>query len=277
MSYAALMVHVEADSDINKHLGSHVGVAVSLAERFGAHVIGVGGWAPMSVFVAEAAREGVSPPEPHLQDMKTLLDRKGEQLRAALSGTGQTMEWRSVLDNPTDVVSREARAADLIIVGSSADRLDPFRSLDIGRLILAAGRPVLYVPPMRTALPLRRAAIAWKDTREARRAVRDALPLLQAAGSVLIVEVEEAGQEHHAQRGGDLARYLARHGIQAVTGRAPRAEVTVIDTLLHTIEMENVDLLVAGAYGHSRLGEWMFGGVTRELLRQSPICCLLSH
>jgi nucleotide-binding universal stress UspA family protein len=272
MSYAALMIHVDADGE----LGRHVEIAGALAERLRAHVIGVAGWAPMSVFLADAARAGASPPAPHLQDMKTLLDQKGEQLRAVLAATGRTIEWRSVLDYPTDVVAREARSADLIIVGPSTGTGDPFRTLDIGRLVLTAGRPVLHVPSQ-ASLPLKRAAIAWKDTREARRAVRDALPLLQLSESVLVIDVIEQEGDHGAERAHDVARYLARHGVETVTGRAPLAEVTVIDTLLHMIQVENIDLLVAGAYGHSRLGEWMFGGVTRDLLRQSPVCCLLSH
>jgi nucleotide-binding universal stress UspA family protein len=75
----------------------------------------------------------------------------------------------------------------------------------------------------------------------------------------------------------DVAGYLNRHRIDIIAERVRPAEVTVIDALLRAIEDENIDLIVAGAYGHSRLGEWVFGGVTRELLAESPICCLLSH
>jgi nucleotide-binding universal stress UspA family protein len=272
MSFATLMVHVDVDGE----LGGQVRVAADLAGRFDAHVIGIAGWAPMSVFLADEALEQ-PPPAPHLNDMMTLLDQKGGELRAALQGCGRSVEWRSLLDFPAAVVAREARAADLVIVGRDRPSSDPFRSLDLGQLIMSVGRPVLMVPPQQTALPMRRAAIAWKDTREARRAVYDALPLLQAAQSVLIVDVREPGEERSPRSAHDLAQYLGRHGLEVVTDQVRRAEVTVTDTLLHMIEAENIDLLVAGAYGHSRVGEWIFGGVTRDLFKRLPICGLFSH
>jgi nucleotide-binding universal stress UspA family protein len=187
------------------------------------------------------------------------------------------VEWRSVLDFPTEAVAREARAADLVIAGREQRARDPSLALAPARLILMAGRPVLLVTPGVTALRLGRIAIAWKDTREARRATRDALPLLRAAESVLIVAVRDPGEPESPAGVEDVERFLLRHGVAATAGQARGAEVTVTDTLLHAIEAENVDLLVAGAYGHSRLGEWMFGGVTRDLLRQSRTCCLFSH
>lgn len=272
MSFAALMVHVDVDGE----LGGEVHIAADLAGRLDAHVIGVAGWAPMSVFLAEEAREQPTS-APHLNDMRTLLEQKGGELRAALKASGRAVEWRAVLDFPAAVIAREARAADLVIVGRDRRSADPFRSLDLGQLVLSAGRPVLVVPPQQTTLPLRRAAIAWKETREARRAVYDALPLLRIAQSVVIVDVREAGDEHGPRSTHDLEQYLRRHGLEVVTEQARRAEVTVTDTLLHVIEAENVDLLVAGAYGHSRVGEWIFGGVTRDLLRRLPICGLFSH
>ena len=272
MSFATLMVHIDVDGE----LGAQVRVAADLAGRFDAHVIGVAGWAPMSVFLAEEALDR-PPPAPHLNDMRTLLDQKGGELKAALKSSGRSLEWRSVLDFPAAVVAREARAADLVIVGRERPSADPFRSLDLGQLVMSVGRPVLVVPPQQSALPLRRAAIAWKDTREARRAVYDALPLLQAAQSVLIVDIREQGEDRSPRSVHDLTQYLGRHGLEVVTEQVRLAEVTVTDTLLHMIEAENVDLLVAGAYGHSRVGEWIFGGVTRDLLRRLPICGLFSH
>ena len=181
------------------------------------------------------------------------------------------MEWRSVLDLPTEVVAREARAADLVIVGNERQTRDPFRALDVGSLLLKAGRPVLIVPKTVTSFTPKRIMIAWKD-------VREALPFLRQAESVLIVEVSEWVDGDRALHGvKDVAGYLNRHRIDIIAERVRPAEVTVIDALLRAIEDENIDLIVAGAYGHSRLGEWVFGGVTRELLAESPICCLLSH
>ncbi len=274
MSYATLMVHVEVDGE----LSGRVSVAADLADRFDAHLIGVGGWGPMAVFLAPEELSSPEPTQPHLQDMKTLLDQKGEQFRAAVGRRGRRVEWRSVLDSPTEAVAREARAADLVIIGNDPPTGGPFRDLDPGSLLLKAGRPVLVVPKTVTSLTPKRIAIAWKDVREARRAVRDALPFLQKAESVMIVEVsEEDGQNQTSHRAQDVAAYLTRHRIDTIAERVRPAEVAVTDALIRLVQDENIDLIVAGAYGHSRLGEWAFGGVTRELLAESPICCLFSH
>jgi nucleotide-binding universal stress UspA family protein len=274
MSYATLMVHVDVDAE----LGSRVRIAADLADRFQAHLIGVGGWAPMSVFLAEEARINPAPTEPHLQDMKSLLDQKGRQFCTAVGGKGRRVEWRSVLDFPTDAVAREARAADLVIIGNAAENRDPFRALDPPGLILKAGRPVLVVPNTVESLALKRVVIAWRDVREARRAVRDALPLLQQAESVMIVEIVEAGAgDCGLQPLRDVAGYVAGHGIKIIAERQRPADATVTDALLRLAHDDNIDLIVAGAYGHSRLGEWAFGGVTHDLLMQSPVCCLFSY
>ena len=93
----------------------------------------------------------------------------------------------------------------------------------------------------------------------------------------MIVEILDSESEltSHAIR--DVSSYLKRHGIKTIAERWRPADVTPANSLLRLIEDENIDLMVAGAYGHSRLGEWVFGGVTRELLQESPICCLFAH
>jgi nucleotide-binding universal stress UspA family protein len=268
------MVHVDVDAE----LGARVRIAAELARRFDAHLIGVGGWAPMSVFLAEQAKSDPAPSEPHLQDMKSLLDLKGRQFCAAIGGERRRVEWRSMLDFPTDAMLREARAADLVIVGNAAENRDPFRALDPAAVLLKAGRPALIVPEGVSALRAEHVVIGWKDTREARRAVRDALPLLQRASRVTIVEACPLGQDEAALgRLDDVARYLTRHRIETGSRVMLEQRGSGAEQLLRIAHDENADLLVAGAYGHSRLGEWAFGGMTWELLATSPICCLMSH
>lgn len=274
MTYATLMVHIDVDAE----LGGRVKVAADLADRFRAHLIGIAGWAPMSLFLAEDALAKPAPGDLHLLDMQILLDEKGKQFCAAVAAADRRAEWRSVLELPTEAVAREARAADLVIIGNEPENRNPFRALDPGSLILKAGRPVLTVPKGVTSLTPRRIAIAWKDAREARRAVADALPFLQKAENVMIVEaLEERGGEQASRHVADVAKYLARHHVEVVTERVRPADVTATNSLLRLIEDENINLLVAGGYGHSRLGEWAFGGVTRDMLAESPICCLFSH
>jgi nucleotide-binding universal stress UspA family protein len=272
MSFKVLMVHVDLDGKLD----GRARLAAELAECFEAALIGITAWAPRPSFSGVGTLIE-SPGEIHLRTMSEVLKTRGEEFRAI---AGQNAEWRSALDLPVEFILQEARATDLLIIGGLHHPIlrDPYRAIDPGALLLKAGRPILLVPPGVATLPARHVAVAWKDTREARRAVQDALPLLRKAETVGIVEFCETGQEAVAQRRlADVSRYLARHGVSAAYARVRPIDATVTNSLRHFIKDDGIDLLVAGGYGHTRLGEWTFGGVTRHLLAEPPVCCLLSH
>jgi nucleotide-binding universal stress UspA family protein len=209
--------------------------------------------------------------------MAARLAEMGEKFRAAAKQVAH-VEWRGMLDYPRTMVPREARAADLLIIGRDRVAGDPYFSLNPGNTVLRAGRPVLVVPDGIDALPAKRVMIAWKDTRESRRAVADALPFLRRADEIMLVEVCEHGAEAQSEQHiGDVANYLARQQIKVAAKAFLHTERPVAEELLRFARDERADLIVSGAYGHSRLGEWIFGGVTRDLLATSPLCCLLSH
>jgi nucleotide-binding universal stress UspA family protein len=178
---------------------------------------------------------------------------------------------------------REARAADLIIIGRDRPPGDLYRTVDPGATILRAGRPVLAVPNGIDSLKAERVVIGWKDTREARRALRDSLPLIREAVSVAVVEILGRGNETPAHTPiNDVVIYLARHGIAATVRQPEHATGSVAGELIRVAQKIDADLIVAGGYGHSRLGEWIFGGVTHGLLAKSRCvaCCpteLTSH
>ncbi len=153
-----------------------------------------------------------------------------------------------------------------------------YSSLDPGKAILTMGRPTLVVPDGVNSLHAEHVVIGWKDTREARRAVQDALPVLHEATRVTIVEICGPGEEKTALGHiDDVARYLTRHRVNGGPRVMLQKEGSGAAQLIRLARDEGADLLVAGAYGHSRLGEWIFGGMTRDLLATSPICCLMSH
>jgi nucleotide-binding universal stress UspA family protein len=207
----------------------------------------------------------------------TLADR--DAWFRGIAGTNQRkLEWRSDLDFPSTVLVREARSADLVVIGRPAGMGGAYIALDPGEAILKMGRPTLVVPEAVAALRAEYAVIGWKDTREARRAVRDALPLLQRATRVTIVEACRPDEEKGSlARLDDVVRYLTRHQIASGAKVILAQKGSGADQLIDVAEAERADLLVTGAYGHSRLGEWIFGGMTRDLLARSPICCLMSH
>jgi nucleotide-binding universal stress UspA family protein len=274
VSFATVMVHVDIDGTSN----ARVRLAAELADRFKADLIGISACI-LPPYPAEGAyfvtREVV---ERERRDIKASLARAGVAFRAAAGVDRPGLEWRSDIELPDNYVASEARAADLLVVGRQAAPADVTRSLDTGGVVLRAGRPVLVVPPDVDTLPAERVIIGWKDGREARRALRDALPFLHGAKAVTIVEIRDEEAEGDGRRQvDDVVRYLARHKISVGSMIAAQSKGGVADELIRLAKAEGADLIVAGAYGHSRLGEWVFGGVTRDLLASSPVCCLMAH
>jgi nucleotide-binding universal stress UspA family protein len=273
MSFTTMMVHVDVERDCEQR----VQLALALADRFQAALIGVAGLALRPAFVAGGIVVYHEPTEHECRAASARLADMGGRFRVKGKHLKQ-VEWRTALELPYELVSREARAADLIIVGARHTGHSVHDLIDPGVILLRAGRPVLVVPDTVAPLHLRRVAVAWKDTRECRRAVRDALPFLQQAKEVLLVGIGEGESESSAKRTlSDVAAYLLRHRVAAAHEIWRQARGPVPAELLRLVRDEEVDLIVAGGYGHSRLGEWTFGGVTHELLASSPVCCMLSH
>jgi nucleotide-binding universal stress UspA family protein len=276
MSYKALMVHLDSDDDTDGRMS----LAAELATRLDAALIGISAWAPQPAFIIDSAVIQTVPDISDLQVMEDLLKAKGARFCAIAGKTVRTVEWRSALELPTEFVVREVRSADLIIIGGTRHPVlrDPYRGIDPGAVLLRAGRPILLVPPGVTSLAGKRIAVAWKDTREARRAIVDALPFLQKAETVAIVEFCEPGEEASTQRRlDDVIQFLLRHDVRTAYQRVRPIDVTVTNALFHFVQDDAIDLIVAGGYGHTRLGEWIFGGVTHDLMTNSPVCGLLSH
>ena len=128
MSYATLMIYV----DVEGKPDGRVSVAADLARRFDAHLIGIASGAPISAVLGEDAPNEAAAQTPHLRDMKALLDEKAQQFRVAVGSSNRRVEWRSVVGLQADVVAREARAADLVIIGNARASRDAFHALDPG-------------------------------------------------------------------------------------------------------------------------------------------------
>ena len=188
------------------------------------------------------------------------------------------VEWRDGIGNPADFCSRAARAADLVILGGR-NGPTPNRAPDVPDVLMGCGRPVLVVPGSALRPPTGAPAlVAWKDCREARRALSGAIPLLRRASSVTIYSICSASENEGAD--GEIAeviRYLARHEIPAEPVIALAGQEPTGHQILNEALDREAGLIVAGGYGHSRLREWVLGGVTRSLIADSPICLALAH
>nr|WP_299857914.1 universal stress protein [Sphingomonas bacterium] len=252
-------------------------IAASLAARYSARVIGIAACQPMQIGVGGGDfTGGLAVLERDIVDNE--LKRAEVEFRACAEIQPFVLEWRSceTLEPVSHIVAKEARCADLIITSlcSGASR-NALTHADTGDLVIRAGRPVLVVPAKPAQSSFETVVIAWADTRECRRAVVDAMPILERAERVLIVEVAPELSEARS-RTKDVVAWLSRHKITADQLLVP-AKGNHVASLALIASEHGADLIVAGAYGHNRLREWAFGGVTRDILLRLDICALLSH
>jgi nucleotide-binding universal stress UspA family protein len=232
---------------------------------------------------------GVPPDAASMQrihdETRAMAQVRAERLRERLSRETVLSEVRlveTVAANPQHKVALHTRYADLAVMTSAKDdglgERSAMRTFFSAQL-LESGRPVLIVPPQCSVkIPPRHVVVAWRPTREATRALHDAMPLLRAAESVDVLEIEtdlEPRSDDGAQPGADIATHLARHDLK-VRVVVKRGESVTTELLRHC-EESGAQLLVAGGYGHSRFREWVLGGTTRELLQFAHLPVLFSH
>ena len=255
-------------------------VAAQLAERFGVRVIGVAAaeFSPPLYFTeGEPAQRLI---DQGWAAVRNWLKELESAFRGAMQNRAVEVEWRCGEDFPTRFIVRQARACDIIVVGeaSRGGLADPFVQVNPSDLVMQVGRPLLVVPETCNWLDLRSVLVAWKDTAEARRAVSDALPLLRKSSEVTIVEIVEDEVDRAAAllRVEDVAAWLSRHGVRA-SQQVPGQCGDAAAQLEQVVSDVGAGVVIAGAYGHSRLSEWILGGVTRRLINPANRCSLLSH
>jgi nucleotide-binding universal stress UspA family protein len=278
-AYSSIMVHV----DLGSATQGRVDLASKLASRFGSRLIGVGAEEPFVAY--DGAMMSVVSSHIEEDEQRRVADdlAKAEALFRARATNSIIVEWRGGEHPTTPFLLEQARAADLVIVGRQGldDDADWRLGVSPGDVVMGLGRPMLLVPPAVSELEASRVIVAWKDTREARRAVWDSLPFLLDAKAVFVVS---AGDGTAARACEDVAAFINQHagtknrqGAERARAVNTASQASVVAHLLEVADGEGADLIVAGAYGHSRVREWVLGGVTRELLETTPACCLLAH
>jgi nucleotide-binding universal stress UspA family protein len=180
---------------------------------------------------------------------------------------------------PNEDLTLSSLHSDLVVIGQrELQELPGYTSPE--KLLLSSGAPILVIPSgWKSGSIGNKILVGWNASREARRAVADALPFLVAANSVtlLVVDSEERAGRHGEEPGADIALYLARHGARIDVEQVLSKGTPVADIILSYAADHGMDLIVIGAYSHARFVEMVFGGVTRTLLRQTPIPILLSR
>jgi nucleotide-binding universal stress UspA family protein len=271
MSYKTILVRVECDPARD----DAIRLAKTVAGMFDAALLGVG--AEAFDIAAYGYAEG--------DLMAALRDQVDVDLASAEQGfLAQTKgwpagaQWVSSPEYPLDVMAREAHGADLVVACRPPSHAGASYSCSPADLLMATGLPLLLAADGRAELQAKRVVVAWRDRRESVRAVSDALPFLARAESVHLVNVSRPGEREAAQAGLETVKQrLARHGIVAQTELVEPACRSVTGDLEAAADRYDADLIVAGAYSHNRLREWVLGGVTQELVAGSKKFILFSR
>ncbi len=277
MAYVSIMVHVDQCDSAT----ARIEFACKVADAFEATLIGISGSRPSPPVIGPYTSAAVVAQNVALECEVAARDVEWAEahFRSIAGSDNRQIAWRGALEAPADFIARECRIADLIVVGRDSRQSTHRTAVDAGDVMMSAGRPILVVPPALQRAPSDSPiVVAWKDSRESRRAVIDALPFLRAAADVCVVEICEDNEIAGAcARTADVATFLACHGVKAKSEAHGAADGSVAERLIALARQKAAGLIVMGGYGHARLREWGFGGVTREMLKTSPICCLLSH
>jgi nucleotide-binding universal stress UspA family protein len=278
MALKDLLIHIDNSRACEQRLD----VAIRIAQRHMAHLTGLYAMphfdVPIYAKVPHAARQAL---EETRQGLLESANAARAMFDAAMDSAGVVAEWRYIEGEVTAALNGSARYVDLVILGQHDpdDATDTTRGL-ADRIVLEAGRPCLVIPYIGAQDTLgQRVLVAWNARREAVRAVNDALPILQGAENVSVLAVDppvgEAGEG--AIPCVDICHHLARHGVHAEARSTPGADIEVGNILLSLAADLGIDLIVMGAYGHSRLRETVLGGVTRHMLHHMTVPIFMSH
>lgn len=275
MAFKDILVHVDSGRSCERRLK----IAAMLAQSQDGHVIALN------------VRTRPNLPQVIRSQYGAQIDRirdsmNAEAARAARASFdaiqpsyGVTTEWRDIDGRLDDSVALHARYADVTVIGQGDGGEDGERPL-ADALILGVGRPVIVVPGVGAFATIgERVLVAWNGSREATRAVHDALPILRKAKLAHVIAVNpEGGMAGHGDiPGADICLHLSRHGVNAVCEHIKSEDLNVGQMLLSRAADESADLIVMGAYGRSRLRELVLGGATRHLLRHMTVPVLMSH
>jgi nucleotide-binding universal stress UspA family protein len=255
--------------------------AVSLASTFEAHVAGI---AFVYTAIIPVSAVGYIPREVidvQLRENEAAAKAAIGRFNAAVARAGVSAEPLLLDGDVADAsrrFSRIARYFDVAVVGQPKPEASHVEAMIAESTLFEAGRPVIMVPYVQRApVKLDKVMVCWDGGGSAARAVGDAMPLLKRARKVEIVIIAHERGKPTEIDGVDLGRHLARHGLNVAVERIPGGDINVGEALLSRAADSGADLMVMGGYGHSRLREFVLGGVTRSILHSMTVPVLMSH
>ena len=255
--------------------------AISVAAAFDAHLAGIAFLYDPIVPVSGAGYIPADVIEAQERDNETATRAALDHFNAACSRAGVSAEPLTLsasFGGVGEQFGRIARRFDLSIVGQAEPESSAVEEIIAESALFESGRPVIIVPYIQKApLKLDRVMVCWDGSRAVARAIGDAMPLLQRAGSVEVVAVTNERGKQEQIEGVDIGAHLARHGLNVEVKRMPLGDIDVADMLLSHAADADIDFIVMGGYGHSRLRQFVLGGVTRSILQSMTVPVFMSH
>lgn len=274
MPYKSILVHTDNSKSCRKRLDA----AVVLAEKFDAHLTGIYVIPPLPTAAFSEGSASAALIETLLDDGKRQCTEAANMFRQTVESTGLRTEW-CVEEGPVaEHLTLHAHYADLVVAGQEdPEDADSTANALIAQMILSSGRPALVIPYIGTQQTLgERIVVAWNGQRESVRAVNDSLPLLQGAKNVDVIAINAPLREGNIPCA-EICTQLARHSVQAVAQESTGQDIDVVAEILSRAADYQSDLIVMGAYGHSRFRELVFGGATRGIFAHMTVPVFMSH
>jgi len=269
------MVHLQLGCS-NEHI---LLIADELARRFESRIIGIAAAQPLQLSIGDDYVSG-DMIDQELDEIAGECQKAESEFRTVVASGKLVSEWRSITLTPNIAayIAHQSRSADIILTTMQAhSSRDTQRQAKLPELLMRSGRPLIVVSALVKSHAFNTILIGWKDTRETRRAIQDALPLLRRASHICIVEMIDVDDDSRAYANlSDVCAWLHLHHVDAVP-IVCRSRAEDASALLQIAQEQAADVIVAGAYGHSRLQEWVLGGITRDLLGADQYLSFLSH
>ncbi len=255
--------------------------AISVAAALQAHLTGVAFIYDPVVPISGAGYIPADVIETQREDNETAAEAAIKSFNAASDQAGisaEPMMTSASLSGAGDQFARMARRFDLAIVGQAQPEISSMEQIIGENTLFESGRPMIMVPYIqKAAFKTDNVMICWDGSRTAARAVADAIPIIRKGGRVEIVIVANERGKQDEIEGADIGQHLARHGLKVDVHRISGGNIDVGDALLSHAADSGADLMVMGGYGHSRLREFILGGVTRSIFESMTVPVLLSH
>lgn len=275
MSLKNILVYV----DDSKRAEGTVAAAGTLAREHDAHLTGLAIERPPYIPGFAAIEIPPSAMEIMAKQREAMMAAAKEVFESGVAKVGRAAQsgWTTAKGHALEILALRSRYADVTVLAQTTPEMRGTADEDlVDDLVMTSGRPVLVIPYIGGPDSFNGTVlVGWNASREAARAVADAMPFLRRAGQVEILAVEPNGMGDIP--GADIAAHLARHGIEAKANATQGLDIEVGDVLLNRAADIGADLIVMGGYGHSRMRELVLGGATRHILDHMTVPVLLSH